>query len=420
MSYLRSVVALLVVAPVAIACSAVADEGPGTLDDNLVDSDLRVTEAALANELQWVDKHHAIVGPKGDCRYVPPGLVGIDALGRRGGTAFQLRDVAQGPLAALVAAANASGANVSVLSAYRDFDTQVAAYGRWKDECVSAYPGHSEHQLGTTVDLQGVGTPDAFSCTTVGTTERWLLEHAHEHGFTVSYPKCNGAGYRPEPWHLRWVGVDVAKAIARTRTEATLPERLRSSVSTFDFFACHSRGARALAFTTGHVPDPAAPTDLLRTKSSPDGTPASTCNDAGQRFYRPVGQCLDYCPGQGSCVAHDLDAICRVFPKVAIGTPKPPSADAGPPPSTRVRVGLRGLAVERRPGVDVLARRHLPRQVRRDEPHPRDVREGLPRQRRGQRRHVPLSLALPSRVSASPSSRRRGRSRPSRACGRSM
>ena len=41
---------------------------------------------------------------------------------------------------------------------------------------------------------------------------------------------------------------------------------------------------------------------------------------------------LDYCPGQGSCVAHDLDAICRVFPKVAIGTPKPPSADAGPPP----------------------------------------------------------------------------------------
>lgn len=332
MSYLRSALALLVVAPVAIACSAVADEGPGTTDDNLVDSDLRVTEAALANELQWVDKHHAIVGPKGDCRYVPPGLVGIDALGRRGGTAFQLRDVAQAPLAALVAAANASGSNVSVLSAYRDFDTQVAAYGRWKDECVSAYPGHSEHQLGTTVDLQGVGTPDAFSCTTVSTTERWLLDHAHEHGFTVSYPKCNGAGYRPEPWHLRWVGVDVAKAIARTRTEATLPERLRSSVSTFDFFACHSRGARALAFTTGHVPDPAAPTDLLRTKSSPDGTPASTCNDAGQRFFRPVGQCLDYCPGQGSCVAHDLDAICRVFPKVGLGTPKPTSPEAGAPP----------------------------------------------------------------------------------------
>lgn len=330
-----SLIALLPLAMSFAACSAEdTSEVPGTEDSNLVDSELRVTREALANELQWVDKQHALVGPNGTCRYVPPGLVEVDAAGKRvAGGAFKVRDIVQSQLASLIAGANASGARVSVLSAYRDFDTQVSAYGRWKDECVSAYPGHSEHQLGTTVDLQGVGTPEAFSCATIGTTEKWIVDNAHTFGFTVSYPKCNGAGYRPEPWHLRWVGADVAMAIFRARTSATLAAPLRSSVSPYDFFACHGRGnTRLLPFVTGHVPDPAAPNDLLRTPNDDAGRPASTCTDAGLRYFRPAGQCLDYCAGQGNCTNHDLDAICAVFPKVTVGAPT--GTDVTPTPSS--------------------------------------------------------------------------------------
>jgi len=302
-----------------------------TSDTNLVDSELTVSASALANELQWVDKQHALVGPNGSCRYVPPGLVGVDTAGNRSAaTTHQVRDVVQPSLAALIRDANAGGARVSVLSAYRDFGAQVGAYGRWADECVSAYPGHSEHQLGTTVDLAGVGTPESFSCTTVASTEAWLVENAHRYGFTVSYPKCNGAGYRPEPWHLRWVGASVATAIFRARTTASLAEAQRSSVSTYDFFACHARGQRLLPFVTGHVADGAAPNDLLRTASAADGSPASTCTDAGRRYYRAPSQCLDYCAGQGSCVAHDLGAICRIFPRVRIADEA--SAGATPAP----------------------------------------------------------------------------------------
>jgi zinc D-Ala-D-Ala carboxypeptidase len=80
-----------------------------------------------------------------------------------------------------------------------------------------AEPRHSEHQLGTAVDLSGKSVNDA-SATDIfdGTTEDvWLKQNAYKYGFVMSYPKDKLpiTGYKYEPWHYRFVGTDVAKQI---------------------------------------------------------------------------------------------------------------------------------------------------------------------------------------------------------------
>lgn len=102
-----------------------------------------------------------------------------------------------------------------VVSAFRSFETQnqlkgayVVTYGSGANT-FSADQGFSEHQLGTTIDftttgiggsLQGFGNTEAF---------KWLQENAHNYGFTLSYPENNGY-YIYEPWHWRFVGVELA------------------------------------------------------------------------------------------------------------------------------------------------------------------------------------------------------------------
>ena len=85
---------------------------------------------------------------------------------------------------------------------------------------VSAKPGHSEHQLGTTIDFT---TPrvdydlvESFGATPEG---QWLAQNAGRFGFVMSYPqdKEQVTGYAYEPWHFRYVGVDVAAAVAESR-----------------------------------------------------------------------------------------------------------------------------------------------------------------------------------------------------------
>ncbi len=67
----------------------------------------------------------------------------------------------------------------------------------------AARPGHSEHELGLAVDLDN---PDVE-------TVRWLEANAWRYGFVASYPtgKEKETGFRPEPWHLRFIGGDPAR-----------------------------------------------------------------------------------------------------------------------------------------------------------------------------------------------------------------
>lgn len=104
-----------------------------------------------------------------------------------------------------------------IISAYRSFERQqelksgyVVTYGAGTANQFSAEQGYSEHQLGTTVDFT---TPElGINYTNFATTEayEWLLDNAHEYGFVLSYPEGNQF-YQYEPWHWRFVGIDLAE-----------------------------------------------------------------------------------------------------------------------------------------------------------------------------------------------------------------
>ncbi len=128
-------------------------------------------------------------------------------------------------LAQLTEAAEAAGEDLVVASAYRSFDEQhaihaglTALYGE-ETQRISARAGHSEHQLGTTVDFTNAEAEyrvwSAFESTGA---YRWLHEHAQDYGFVQSYRrgKEEETGYRAESWHYRYVGAENARRLEAT------------------------------------------------------------------------------------------------------------------------------------------------------------------------------------------------------------
>lgn len=152
--------------------------------------------------------------------FVPPDLVPVTEAGFD--SQDQVREVMIEDLAAMRAEAEAAGAPFVVVSGYRSFSYQaqlylerVAQVGEEEANRRTARPGHSEHQLGTAIDVldpQGADLTTAFADTPTG---RWIADHAHEFGFVLSYPEggIDRTCYDYEPWHLRYVGRDVAAEI---------------------------------------------------------------------------------------------------------------------------------------------------------------------------------------------------------------
>lgn len=133
----------------------------------------------------------------------------------------------------LVRAARKQGLRLQVISGYRSYASQralraslTARFGRGYAAKYVAVPGTSEHQTGLAIDLR---SPSGRGTTFDRTKEwRWLRAHAQDHGFVLRYPKgktkVTGIGY--EPWHWRYVGVEVAKAIRAQGPDVTLEEYL--------------------------------------------------------------------------------------------------------------------------------------------------------------------------------------------------
>jgi D-alanyl-D-alanine carboxypeptidase len=163
-----------------------------------------------------VDRAHALPAD-----YAPDDLVSLRGLGVPVlGQDALLRREAAGNLESLVASAAAAGEELTVASGYRSYEDQrtsyarlVSVFGKGADR-TSAPPGHSQHQLGTAVDFTnaavGYEVMRRFGRTTAA---GWLEEHAHEHGFVLSYPPGRHAstGYHWEPWHYRYVGEENAR-----------------------------------------------------------------------------------------------------------------------------------------------------------------------------------------------------------------
>jgi LAS superfamily LD-carboxypeptidase LdcB len=107
-----------------------------------------------------------------------------------------------------------------VASAFRSFDTQATlksgytvVYGTGANQ-FSADQGYSEHQLGTSVDFTTKEAGGNFSKFESDPAYKWLTDNAYRYGFVLSYPEGN-TYYRFEPWHWRFVGVELATELRR-------------------------------------------------------------------------------------------------------------------------------------------------------------------------------------------------------------
>jgi D-alanyl-D-alanine carboxypeptidase len=131
-----------------------------------------------------------------------------------------LRADASAAVAEMHEEATSLGVGFTIHSSYRSYRLQervkrqsVERYGQRASDARSARPGHSEHQSGLAVDLttnNGVCTLAAcFGQTPEGL---WLFENSWRFGFVLRY--LEGAtditGYIYEPWHFRYVGVELA------------------------------------------------------------------------------------------------------------------------------------------------------------------------------------------------------------------
>jgi len=116
----------------------------------------------------------------------------------------------------MLESADADNTPLQIISSYRSFGTQanlksgyIMTYGAGTANQFSADQGYSEHQLGTAVDFTTPSLGASFVKFESAAAYKWLNENAHKYGFIISYPKQN-TYYRFEPWHWRFVGVDLA------------------------------------------------------------------------------------------------------------------------------------------------------------------------------------------------------------------
>ncbi len=154
--------------------------------------------------------------------YVPNNLIVPDVALRLDKSAEQmhLSSTIAGPLKQMFDAASVQGYKLMLASGYRSvayqkqlYDGYVAKDGQTAADKYSAIPGTSEHQTGFALDVGRVDhkceLDQCFGSTPEGI---WLATHAYEYGFIIRYTqgKETITTYEYEPWHLRYVGTDLA------------------------------------------------------------------------------------------------------------------------------------------------------------------------------------------------------------------
>lgn len=100
------------------------------------------------------------------------------------------------------------------------YNSSVAANGVIEANKYVAQPGQSEHQSGLAVDITTVSREcyltECFADTSDG---QWLAQNSYKYGFILRYPSGKEAitGYNYEPWHFRYVGIDLAAALYESK-----------------------------------------------------------------------------------------------------------------------------------------------------------------------------------------------------------
>ena len=154
--------------------------------------------------------------------YAPYDLVDSSIAGLNGG--YAVRSIVVDDLRAMADAARAAGVPIQLASGYRGHAQQQATFEYWVSVGeyeqalrTSARAGHSEHQLGTTVDVTSAGGSPPWEYADWASTPAgaWMAANAWRYGFVMSYPPgtFDLTCYDYEPWHFRYVGRQLAAAV---------------------------------------------------------------------------------------------------------------------------------------------------------------------------------------------------------------
>jgi D-alanyl-D-alanine carboxypeptidase len=146
-------------------------------------------------------------------KYEPADLVSISG--------YRLRAEAAEHFLQMRADMNSLGYKIHIMAAYRTYTTQAArhsnavrSFGLASADRQFARAGHSEHQTGLAVDIVQRTNIQFMTQAQFEKTKEfaWLTENAHNYGFILRYPReyRDIHGYIFEPWHWRYVGVDIA------------------------------------------------------------------------------------------------------------------------------------------------------------------------------------------------------------------
>ena len=132
----------------------------------------------------------------------------------------QLRAEAAKAADTMIDTAATDGVTLLVSSAYRSYAVQQQTYQYWVSvngqqvaDQLSARPGYSEHQTGLAIDFaspEGCRLEECYRDTLAG---QWLAKNAPRYGYILRFPdgRQSVTGYRFEPWHYRYVGVQIAQ-----------------------------------------------------------------------------------------------------------------------------------------------------------------------------------------------------------------
>ena len=125
------------------------------------------------------------------------------------------------------------GLKIIVVSAFRAYSYQKNLYNKYviengldyADRC-SARAGHSEHQTGLAIDI--MGSNNDYNKFHESKEFNWMINNAHKYGFILRYPKGKEhiTGFKYEPWHYRYVGIEAASIIHEKKI--TLEEYIKT------------------------------------------------------------------------------------------------------------------------------------------------------------------------------------------------
>ncbi|MEG0077694.1 M15 family metallopeptidase [Anaerorhabdus sp.] len=160
-----------------------------------------------------------------DGSFAPPQLQDLSI--QYASTGLQLDAPAAEGLKALCEGAREMGLRIFASSSYRSYDNQQALYDRYvkRDgqedaDTYSARAGFSEHQTGLTVDLSALDE-DGKAVATFGESDEflWTSQNCQKFGWILRFPegKESITGYQYEPWHYRYLGVDLAQKVVDSK-----------------------------------------------------------------------------------------------------------------------------------------------------------------------------------------------------------